>query len=868
MLLKTKFYAPPIRAGAIPRQRLLQRLGQPAPGHMTLIHAPAGYGKTTLAKQWLDQLDCPHSWLSLDLQDNDPQRFWRYVGFALQRPLPPGDLTSAPEDHIVHLINHWQDQSASGQPLHVLVLDDFHCIQDEAVLAQVSWFLDRLPAGLHVVITARNQPSIHIPRRRVQQQLTEVKAQELCFQSTETRQFLENTLSLQLDTHSIDVLHNQTEGWAAALQLAGLSLKGGEQATEPLLERKHNQSMMDYLAEEVLAGQPEPIQQFLLHVTQLRRFSLPLCEQALAELPECPVKDSLEHLIKHNLFLIPLDATGTWFRFHDLFRENIQNLARQLIPESLTLFLRQAAQWYVQSGDEEEAIVCLLQAQLWAEAADLIETLGVSRMLAGKNESLNWWLNRLPVAVVTQRPKLALTKAWTLFCTERVLEAEPYLDQADRSLQGRDQEALRMQIFLFRAHIARFRGQHEEATRWSELAMEHSTDKHQQLNAVTLFAMGLEQFQSGQQQSARAYLEQSMEASFSEENYFCGLSVSVLLSHVYFQCGLTHKALATLDQVRHWIQTNGECEDQLDRWQNIMYFTIYRETRQLEQAQQAIEPLLQHQQEGAENGHSALINLMRAVLKATQGHWEEALALTRSAASQMAQDQSHWSAMSPNAGMIEASIMLQQGKLEEALAWCRHNEKRLRENRRYTNEEDRIVLARCLALDHQKDAALEELNLVLETATRHGRLINRVRALLTMAMVHCRYDEVDAAADALHCAIQSADSAGYYQMLFDGRGFLQPALQRLQARGHSGWWEKALLKQRDATLVTLPEQLTSRELEVLNLIAVGHRNQAIADTLHIALTTTKAHIRHIYEKMSVTSRTQAVARGRELGLIS
>lgn len=865
MLLKTKFYAPPIRDDAIRRQRLLMRLGQPAPGQTTLFHAPAGYGKTTLAKQWLDTLDCPHSWLSLDYQDNDPQRFWRYVSFALDRPLSPDELKLPPEDHIVYLINHWQDMNPSV--LQVLVMDDFHCIQDESVLEQVSWFLDRLPPSLHVVITSRTQPLIHIPRRRVQQKITEVKAQELCFQSAETREFLENTLHLQLDNHSIDVLHNQTEGWAAALQLAGLSIKGSD-AGSHFLERKHNQSMMDYLAEEVLAGQPEHIRQFLMHVTQIRRFSLPLCEFALADLPECPVKESLEHLKKHNLFLIPLDEAGTWFRFHDLFRENIQNLALQLIPDSLNIFLRQAARWYVQEGDEEEAIFCLLQAQLWDEAATLIEELGVSRMLAGKNESLNWWLNRLPAHVAMQRPKLALTKAWTLFCTERVVEAEPYLDQADRSLQGRDQEALRMQIFLFRAHIARFRGEDEEAARWSELAREHTTNKHHQLNAVTLFAMGLEQFQGGHQQSARAYLEQSLEASYAEENYFCALSVSVLLSHVYFQCGLTQKALSVLDQVRLRVRNHGEYEDQLDRWQNIMYFTIYRETRQLEKAQRAIQPLLQHQLEGAENGHSALINLMRSVLNATQGHWDEAAQLTQSAANQMAQDQSHWSAMSPNADMIYANIMLLQGKYEQALAWSRKQEESLCSNRRYSNEEDRIVLARCLALDNQRDKALSELELVIDESNRHGRLINKVRAMLAMAMVHCHFEETDAAAEVLLKAIHHIDSASYYQMLFDGRNFLQPALIHLKAQGFNGWWEKAILERQPMNTSTMPEPLTSRELEVLHLIAVGHRNQAIADTLHIALTTTKAHIRHIYEKMAVTSRTQAVARGRELGLIS
>ncbi|HAG93562.1 MAG: hypothetical protein CMK83_24330 [Pseudomonadales bacterium] len=863
MLLKTKFYAPPIRDNAIPRQRLLQRLGSPQPGQVTLIHAPAGYGKTTLAKQWLDTLGNPYYWLSLDPQDNEPQRFWRYVCAALGPDIADKAQAQSAEDHIIKLINYCQD--CASKTLQVLVMDDFHCIQESHLMEQVSWFLDRLPRNLHIVITSRCLPQIHVPRRRVRHQLIEIAAQELCFQSTESERFLQQTLRLNLPADTIHALHNQTEGWAAALQLAGLSIKDDDSAQAQWLTRSRNQTMMDYLAEEVLASQPGSIQQFLLHVTQVRRFNLPLCEFALSDLPDCPVKESLQHLQQNNLFLIPLDEGGVWFRFHDLFRENIQSLARKLIPDSLRQFLRQSANWFMTAGDAEEAIYCLIQAQLWDDAADLIEELGVSRMLAGKNESLNWWLNRLPEHTITQRPKLALIKAWTLFCTERVTEAEPYLNQADQLLQGTDHAALRTQILVFRAHIARFRGDEENAAHWSALAMKQSAAQAQDLNAVTLFAMGLEQYQNGQTHHTRTYMEQALSAAYQEQNYFCALSVSIMLAHVYFQSGFTPKALVVLEETRHWLLQHGQCEAQLDHWQNILYVTIYRETRQLTKARQALHPLLQLQQEGAENGHSALINLMHAVILAGEGRWEEAFACTAAGENQMAQDQSHWSAMSPDPEMIRAILHLQKGDIAQALQWARDNEARLQGNLRFATEEERIILARCYALNGERDKALTLLEQIIDATTRQGRLINKTRALLTIAIVHSHHREWDAAADALLNAIRCAATAQYYQMFFDEHSFLQPALLRLQEQGHQGWWQAAIVN--SAAENPLPEPLTNRELEVLNLIAVGHRNQAIADSLHIALTTTKAHIRHIYEKMAVQSRTQAVARGRELGLI-
>ncbi|HBO95424.1 MAG TPA: hypothetical protein DD667_19230, partial [Gammaproteobacteria bacterium] len=244
---------------------------------------------------------------------------------------------------------------------------------------------------------------------------------------------------------------------------------------------------------------------------------------------------------------------------------------------------------------------------------------------------------------------------------------------------------------------------------------------------------------------------------------------------------------------RHWLLQHGQCEAQLDHWQNILYVTIYGETRQLTKARQALHPLLQLQQEGAENGHSALINLMHAVILAGEGRWEEAFACTAAGENQMAQDQSHWSAMSPDPEMIRAILHLQKGDIAQALQWARDNEARLQGNLRFATEEERIILARCYALNGERDKALTLLEQIIDATTRQGRLINKTRALLTIAIVHSHHREWDAAADALLNAIRCAATAQYYQMFFDEHSFLQPALLRLQEQGHQGWWQAAIV---------------------------------------------------------------------------
>lgn len=871
MLLKTKLFAPPIRHNAVPRQRLLQKLGQPASARLTLIHAPAGYGKTTLARQWLDQLPNSSAWLSLDVQDNDPVRFWRYVSGALGQPLR---VTSTPaeSDHeawIIELINRWS-QPDQALP-NILILDDFHVIQDPVLLDSVSWFLDRLPASLHVLITSRSLPALHIPQRRVRDTVTEIGAGALSFGPAEARLFFEDTLQLSLTARTLDRLQEKTEGWAAALQLAGLSLKQQPAPTPDWLERSSPTLLVDYLAEEVLASLDNALQQFLLRMALVRRFSLDLCRH-LAPLPEAPqMQAHLKALRDQNLFLIPLDERGHWFRFHDLFRENLLNIARQRLKQQLPQLYRQAAEWFSQENDREEAIHCLLGGELWADAAELIEELGVSRMLAGQNESLNWWLSRLPAETVQWRPRLALIQAWNLFCTERVFEAEPYLDQADQQLAPDQPQyrALKAQIAIFRSQLARFRGDEAGIRFWSQQVQELSSGADTQLNAVTRLALGMELYQDGKHLASQQILEQANAAAQREHNHFCMLSTSVMLAHLQFQQGLTRKALDTLDRSRDWLVAEGLSPRFVAFWQNIVHVNIHREIQQLDQARACMDALLEYGEDGADAAFGALIRLVRSTLFSAQGEWDAALAEVALAEPVMARDRSHWSTMGPPVGMLRALYLLQSGNQTEALRWALDQEQLLLPSRAFAHEEARIVLARCLALQNRHSQALEVLDQIEEDAAAQQRTLTQVRALTARALVQSHQQDWPRACASLQRALELSGRAGYRRVFLDEGTALEPLFSRLADLGVHGWWQQAQLTPASARadLSALIEPLTHRELEVLGMIASGHRNQNIADTLHIAVTTTKAHIRNIYEKMAVNSRTQAVARGRELGLI-
>lgn len=870
MLLKTKLFAPPLRRNAISRVRLLEHLGTPVPRQLTLIHAPAGYGKTTLALQWLQSIQQPYVWLSLDAQDNDPLRFWRYVNGTLGQGsdlhFAPAQSDSDPEAWVVSILNQWNARE-QHQPT-VLVLDDFHVIQDPRLLETVNWFLDNLPPSLHVLITARVLPSLHIPLRRVRNTITEIRADDLSFGRAEAQRFFQDTLKLALNANMLDTLQAKTEGWAAALQLAGLTLKQHPRQTTDWLEQESSTLLVDYLAEEVLASLPEATQQFMLSIATVRRFDLALCEALNPEQHGGDVEDLLDAMREDNLFLIPLDDHGQWFRFHDLFRENLLNIARAKDPAEWLRWHRRAAEWFVRENDREEAIHCLLAAELWHDAAELIEELGVSRMLAGQNESLNWWLSRLPADILLQRPRLALIKAWTLFCTERVIEAEPYLDQADQRLapDHPDNEPLRTQIAIFRTQLARVRGDEDQAHYWSEQARILSSTGNTQLNAVAQFALGMELYQDGNHSAALQMQTLALASARHERNHFCVLSCSAMMAHVLFQQGQPQKALNRLDETRTWLISEGLDPFYLACWHNTVYVHIYCETDRLEAARQAIQPLLQYRENGAEAAYAALITIMQATLDAAEGQFAKAIKAVDRVEPVLEKDRSHWSRMGPSVGMLRTLYWLQSNQVAPALRWAAEKERGLMRHFGFLQEEDRIVLARCMALQNRMNEAIDLLQRIEADTEAHGRIINLVRAKVARALVLADTDPTNAATCLLE-ALQLSEEPGYRRLFLDEGAALHPLLRQLVDRGFHGWWERMLQDSQVSVSNHLVEPLTSRELEVLDMIAQGHRNQSIADTLHIAVTTTKAHIRNIFEKMAVNSRTQAVAKARALGML-
>jgi LuxR family maltose regulon positive regulatory protein len=439
-VLETKLHVPRWRRGLVARPRLSERLSRGAESVLTLVSAPAGFGKTTLLAEWLAAAPSDGrsvAWLSLDQRDNDPELFWTYVVAALttaaqgagasalsllQPPQPPS------EAGLATLLN---DLDAISNDV-VLVLDDYHVIDARGVQDGMTFLLEHLPPQIHLVVGSRADPALPLARLRARGELAEIRAADLRFTPGEAAAYLNEAMGLALTTADVAALERRTEGWIAALQLAALSLQGREDTTAFIAGfAGDDRYIVDYLAEEVLQRQPEHVQHFLLQTSILDRLCGPLCDAVTGQ---DGGKAKLAALERGNLFLVPLDDRRRWYRYHQLFADVLQAHLRDEQPEDVSDLHRRASAWYQQNGEPAAAIRHALAAGDFERAADLVE-LAIPAMRKSRQEAaVRGWLELLPDEVIRVRPVLSVGFAGTLLIRSELEGVEARLRDAERWL--------------------------------------------------------------------------------------------------------------------------------------------------------------------------------------------------------------------------------------------------------------------------------------------------------------------------------------------------------------------------------------------------------------------------------------------------
>jgi len=899
-LLTTKLRPPQARPGLVRRPRLIARLSECLNKPLTLIAAPAGFGKTTLVGEWIAEVPAlasnpqspPFAWFALDPDDNDLARFWRYFIAAIQTQFPrvgeeTAGLLQSPslpssEALLTPLLN---DLTALPRPL-ALVLDDYHLVEARHIHETLIYLIERRPERFHLILTTRADPPLPLARWRARDQLLELRADELRFTVEEATTFLNVTMGLQLAAKEVAALEARTEGWIAALQLAALSLQGRTDAADFVAAFSgSHRYIVDYLAEEVLQRLPPARQSFLQQTSILERLNGPLCAAVTGQADS---QRLLEQLERDNLFLIPLDNEHGWYRYHQLFAEVLRRRQQHDQPAQTAELHRRASNWYAHNGLIEEAVHHAFAGQDVERAVHLIEAHATLLALSGEIHLVRRWLRALPPAVRESRPHLLVIEAWVLAVAGQPPEQiEPLLQTAERLLTEQSPDVARRlhgEILAVRA-LAQTGYVEDFATiQTAREALANLSTYPPQVRQVIGSTLGTACLVMGDLSTAEHGLRQALAIESSHVLMRCDLLMTLCL--VRGAQGRLDDEFSLIGEVQTLMRPMQSAPAGLRLNVHLRHAPCLYERNDLAAAELVTREGLALAQTLGYTVSQSRLHAMLARLALARGDLAAA-DQSLSTAEQLWRPERF-----PKGRLVlealRVTLWLRQGKLAKAKRWAENYAATFDPEPHFIgpSEMTRLALARVWLELGRKDEALTLLRRTqrIAEATGHGRLV--IGALTLQALAHQAQGNAREAATAIERALARAEPGGYVRTFVDEGEPARLLISDCRLRIENGALatpaldyvarllaafplptDIPLIADQPPTAQNLIEPLTDRELEVLRAVASGLSDREVAEQLVVATGTVKRHLNNIYGKLGVHRRTQALARARELGLL-
>lgn len=890
-LLVTKLNAPPLRPNHVSRPQLSIRLSaeflhaSSFQRKLTLVCAPAGYGKTSLVTEWLHGLDTRVAWLSLDEHDNDPVRFVLYLIAALQQVAPDVGTTSQsllqsprPPPSDVILTSVLNDIAALAYPI-ILVLDDYHLLQSPAVHQHLSFLVDNQPPQLHQVILTREDPPLPIHRFRASGQLLEIRQDDLRFTVEEAGFFLHELMAIDISSREVAALVRRTEGWVAGLHLAALSMRAHPDLREFVRSfTGSNRFILDYLFEEVFQRQSPEIQHFLLNTSVLTRFCASLCDAVLGDKgkrtagaitahqplspPPHPLSSQsiLEYLERSNLFIIPLDHERTWYRYHHLFAELLQHQLRLLGEPSEDSLHQRASQWYQTHGFIADAIHHAVAASDWDRAVGLILETSTDSLKRGEFITLGNWCARLPSQTIRANPLLSLSFAWALMLASRFEQAGVILQRLEQSVGG--QPALMGEVATAQAFMAQSLGEMRQMVEFSHKALDLLPEDSLNSRGLVALNLGIAYWHVGHLGAAQQALEQALQANHQSGNTYGEMMAHLFLARLSAVRGQLHQAAKEFEAIAYRA-------DEITVFP-LVYLdlcTLHYEWDQLQAAARYLEKGMESSRRSGNLEFQIAAWLLQARLCFAQGDPSGAIHALEQA-THIEQTSLIPLRTHSRQADLQLQVALWRGDLEAALRLELHLVPDADSHPFYRFLG--LTAARLLIARGRRAEAADYLAQAAQTALDNDWGYGLIAARVLQALA---VEGGESAMGFLGEALRLGAPQGFTRTFAEAGEDLVPLLQEAARCGlepeHVGRI-LAIFQSGPSTPPVSPElvePLSEREIEVLCLVAAGLSNRQIAAKLILSLGTVKSHIHNIYGKLDVRNRAQAVDRARDLNLL-
>ena len=891
-ILRTKLHRPPVAPDVLPRGRLLDRLNEGRHLPMTLISAPAGYGKSTLASRWLEACDQPSAWLSLDEEDNDLRQFLSYLLAAVDVLFPGAvqetytllDAGNMPAPPVVarSLLN----ELAAVEAPFILALDDYHRIDNHAVHHLLTELLRHPPETMHLVLLTRRDPPLPISTLRARGQMKEVAANDLRFTAEETAAFLGNVLHIPVEDATAAVLERKTEGWVTGLRLAALSLRAPEDVGR-LAARLEGSSfyVAEYLVGEVLARQPDALAAYVTQTSILDRFCAPLCDalhppSGDGEEDRMDGAGFIEWLCASNLFVIPLGERRQWLRYHHLFQQLLrERLKRQASGEHIARLHARASKWFEGAGLPEEAIRHALAAGDEERAAGIVETFREAELTADRWYVLERWLAMLPAHVKQERPKLLLSEAWILSCRYQYLRIPAILERVESILDRQAAEPTVLgEIDSYRGHFAYLKGQAERSRQFLEDAVSRLSEGRTPFLGEAELMLGLARCMEGRQDLAVQALERRIkDVGMSEGQLLSRLVAGLVFIHLV--CGDLANAGAQAENLQLVARRFGM--PVTDAWSSYMWGCTHLHAGRLE-------PASRHFGDAVKQRHvlesRAAIDAFAGLALAQQLMQEpDAAAATTRGLQAFAQElndpqylclaRSCQTRLSLLLGETRPAAELAQtiGEMPDPASlfmWL---------------EVPPITQARArIATGSEQDLvnASTQLQSIRDLSEACRFTCQTIEAAVLQSVAFDAQNRDDEALASLGEAVQLAKAGRWVRPFVEAGRPMSKLLKRLDVQNEAlAFVEelRAAIGQDGQTphsaeagiqgAQPLVDPLTKRELVILSLMAKGLSNKEIAGKLFVSTDTVKKHLYNTYQKLNAHNRVGALAKARDLGIV-